>query len=246
MQDKKNKIIPLTIAESRGFTAQMTHLMNMGEVHTRNIYIWYIDGPKKNIVVDTGGKAETLEKFDISSRQVQEPEEALKKIGLSTKDIDTVILTHAHFDHIQYADKFPNAEFIIQEDELRAARNPHPLFLFNYKIIQSMLDHTNFRTIQGDAKIAEGVRVLKTPGHSEGSQSVVVQTEKGKAIITGFCCVEANFNPPERIREVMPVIPPAIHIDLKAAYESIKKVNELADIIIPIHDHKYANIKEIP
>ncbi len=38
---------------------------------------------------------------------------------------------------------------------------------------------------------------MLTPGHSPGARSVVIETAKGAAMITGFCCKHANFNPTE-------------------------------------------------
>ena len=44
--------------------------------------------------------------------------------GISTDDIGRVILTHAHWDHSQNTDLFPNAEIVIHADELEYSRNP--------------------------------------------------------------------------------------------------------------------------
>lgn len=240
------KIISLPIAESVGDLSQMTYVRNIGQGYTRNNYIWYIDGPEKNIIVDTAGKAEALEKHNYPSKQINKPEEALEKVFLEPEDVDVVILTQAHFDHLQYAKKFPNAEFIIQEDELRTAKNPHPVFASIYEPIQPVLDEINFSVVEGNKEIVEGVSVMKSPGHTEGGQSVIVETEKGDAIITGLCVIDENFYPPEEVQQFLPVVPPAIHIDLKQAYDSMIEIKEKADIIVPLHEHKYTEIERIP
>jgi hypothetical protein len=76
--------------------------------------------------------------------------------------------------------------------------------------------------------------------------AVAINTEQGKAIITGFCCVRENFDPPESLKKLMPVITPGTHTDILAAYESTLRIKEMADILIPIHDPSYAYVTSIP
>lgn len=46
------------------------------------------------------------------------PREVLAGIGLAPEDVDTVFITHAHFDHFGNVEDFPNAKFYIQEREI--------------------------------------------------------------------------------------------------------------------------------
>lgn len=46
------------------------------------------------------------------------PKTVLNQIGLSPEDVDTVFVTHAHFDHFGNVEDFPNAKFYIQEREI--------------------------------------------------------------------------------------------------------------------------------
>jgi len=110
-----------------------------------------------------------------------------------------------------------------------------------YMPIQEMLDEVNFDILEGDKEIVKGVKVLLTPGHSPGSQSVAIETEKGIAVITGFCCINKNF-----IEEFWPVTPPGIHTNATQAYDSMLKVKEIADIIIPLHESTFAKKEVIP
>jgi N-acyl homoserine lactone hydrolase len=46
------------------------------------------------------------------------PKEVLAEIGLTPEEVDTVFITHAHFDHFGNVEDFPNAKFYIQEKEI--------------------------------------------------------------------------------------------------------------------------------
>ena len=52
--------------------------------------------------------------------------ERLAARGLSPRDIDTVVMTHTHWDHLLNADVFEHAEFVVHKDERAYAREPHP------------------------------------------------------------------------------------------------------------------------
>ena len=69
---------------------------------------------------------------------------------------------------------------------------------------------------------------------------MAVNTAKGKAIITGFCCNDRNFPASG------PAVAPGVHIDLIEAYDSIQKIKAMADIIIPLHDLSVGRMKTIP
>ncbi|MGD8925110.1 MAG: hypothetical protein PVG64_09250, partial [Syntrophobacterales bacterium] len=94
--------------------------------------------------------------------------------------------------------------------------------------------------VKGDAEIVPGIRVILTPGHTPGGQSVAVETEKGTAVITGFCCNGNNFP------SVGPAVTPGVHLNAIEAYESAQRVKEMADILIPIHDLEVGRGGKIP
>jgi glyoxylase-like metal-dependent hydrolase (beta-lactamase superfamily II) len=239
-----NTIRPLANLEMEIPLSWFTYLLNFDKTCKIIAYLWYIDGPGEKIVVDCGGNAETVRGFGFPAKDIATPEIALNEIGVSCDDIDIVIATHIDPDHTELCKCFRKARFLIQRDELEFARNPHPLFRWRYP--PEWFEGVKYEELDGDTEIVAGVKVLKTPGHSSGGQSVVVDTSAGKAIITGFCCLSDNFNPPEETKEAMPIIIPTLHNDVFELYDSIAKVKDLADIIIPIHAPEFAKMKQIP
>ena len=241
-----HSIVPILLSRFEGPMPFFTHLMNFEKRFKACSYIFFIRGPKENIIVDCGGLSEHAQPPipGFAAEDLCSPEEGLKKIGLSCSDIDIVILTQLHPDHVEFAHKFKNARFVIQKDELEFGLNPHESFAFAY--VKEWFKDLNFDVVEGGKEITGGVSVFLTPGHSLGGQSVIVETREGKVIITGFCCIRENFEPPEPIRHIMPFLIPSVITNPFQLYDSMKKVKEMADIIIPLHDAEIASKKEIP
>lgn len=145
----------------------------------------------KHVLIDTGIGNKGDEKFCDIYGVDRRPsiDESLAKIGLAPTDIQIVVNTHFHFDHAggnttrlqdgRVVPTFPKAEYYVQREEWRAAIEPNErtqrsYLIENYDIL-SKLDRLNL--VDGDAEIVPGIRVIKTPGHTEHHQSVIVQSE---------------------------------------------------------------------
>jgi glyoxylase-like metal-dependent hydrolase (beta-lactamase superfamily II) len=217
----------------------MTYLKGYGKRIWLPVYAFYLEGGPKHILVDTG-----MEEFVVPPRAAEETglnilefEQALAGVNLKPEDIDLVIQTHLHNDHCENTYKCTNARVYVQRAELDFFRNPHPI---DHRYYPDLLDESEVVTVEGDEYIVPGVRVLFTPGHTPGGQSVAVDTGKGTAIITGFCCNAENFPP------VGPVVAPGVHTDAIQAYESARRVKELADILVPVHEIEVGRRGRIP
>jgi len=236
--NRHNCIIhPIPLFQTMGDKSRQTYRLNLGQQLALVNYVWYIDGTKERILIDAGGSAEYFRRFGIPVEEIQTLDSGLNKVGVSFSDIDLIILTHLHTDHIAQASRFPKAKFLIQKDELEFGRNPHPAIASSY--VQEFFKRLNFVILNGDTKICDGLSVIKTPGHTQGGQSVCVETAQGTIIISGLCTIRENFDPPSPISDTMAVIVPTIHTNVLDAYDSLIKIKKLADIVLPLHDsHK--------
>ncbi len=100
--------------------------------------------------------------------------------------------------------------------------------------------------MNGDIEILPGIRVEHTPAHTEGGLTVLVDTARGVAAITGFCVIDENFNPPAAILAMeMEVIPPGTPVNPCTAYDIMLHVREEADILIPLHEPRFASVDTI-
>ncbi|MEO8744823.1 MAG: N-acyl homoserine lactonase family protein [Candidatus Dormiibacterota bacterium] len=131
------------------------------------------------ILVDTGvgWPTELVKEWKVVNRHAAD---ALAEHDLSPVDVKIVINSHLHFDHCGQNAVFKHAPFYIQRSELERARR-------DQDGVSEWFDFAGarFELIDGDAQIADGVRVVATPGHTSGHQSVMVDTPDGGAVMIG-------------------------------------------------------------
>lgn len=235
---------PIPLAETTLDKSSLTYRRSFGQPYTQLSYIWYLEGPGPKIIVDAGVDSEYLAKVrNIPTTDIQSVGEGLKPFGVTPEDIDIVIITHLHHDHVAKGTLFKNAKFIVQQAELDGATHPHPTVAPQYP--SHFFTGLNFETITGDREICNGVAVISTPGHTVGGQSVVVDTAKGKVIICGLCTIQENFEPPESVRKSTPVIPCGVFVNLFDTYDSLMRIKDSADIVLSLHDPKFRDTPAI-
>ena len=118
--------------------------------------------------------------------------QALADRGMSPNDIDMVVLTHAHWDHVQNVDIFKNAQVAVGADELEYAKDPHPTDWATSGYFLDMLNRRDVLAVADGQELAPGVRILGTPGHSRGHVSVVAETPAGSVALTGDALTAAD------------------------------------------------------
>jgi glyoxylase-like metal-dependent hydrolase (beta-lactamase superfamily II) len=157
--------------------------------HTIDFFVWVIRNANRTILLDTG--------FDrveakLRGRSVEfEPVEALQRIGISAEQIETVILSHLHFDHAGTLDHFPNARFHVQASEMAYATGPcmcEPTISDTYRVdhVCSLVKKVFSGRVQfhdGDGEVAPGITLHRAAGHTMGMQCVRVLTESGYVVL---------------------------------------------------------------
>ena len=242
---KSYAIRPIPLCKGFRDRSQWTYRIHTGQKVLSCSYVWYIEGPKERILVDAGVSGSLFRERGIPDEDVQSLEDGLKKLGLGCRDIEIVLVTHLHWDHVALASSFSKATFMIQKKEYDFALRPHPAVAASYQ--KELFINLNIHLADGDQEMSRGGKVCVTPGHTPGGQSVGVQTSEGLAVITGFCCSLENFYPPAEVRaKGVEIVAPGIHTDLLMAYDSVARVKEIADIIIPLNDPKFMEVDRIP
>lgn len=115
----------------------------------------------------------------------------LSEIGLTPDDIDTVICTHMDHDHAGSHDQFPNAEFVVQDEQLKAARE-----MTRFQSIRSHWDdpRLNYRTVSGDVEFAPGIELIESSGHVPGHQSVLVRLPQTGPVLLAIDAIAHSFD----------------------------------------------------
>lgn len=252
-QAKSNAIIPIPLwtVEAPG-QGVFTYLVNIAATGKAAGYVWYIKGPKLNILVDAGDTSASMQAHGFPAvpyRAGAKPDAdpitpGLAKLGLSPQDIDIVILTQLHFDHCALAHLFTKAKFVVQRTELQSALYSPPTAQIPFYHKQQF-EKLDFKVVEGDTKITDGVWAIYTPGHTPGGQSVVVDTPKSRVIIAGLCTIQMNFEPPAPYSSIWPVITPGIHSDVEQSYRSLLRIKTMADTPVAPHDFKWSQVESI-
>jgi glyoxylase-like metal-dependent hydrolase (beta-lactamase superfamily II) len=157
--------------------------------------------------------------------------ESLGKLGLQPSDIDTVVLTHSHWDHILNADVFKNAEFLLHPWEIEYAKSPHPKDWATPDYTWTILERCRIREIQEGEEVDDGVSVILTPGHTRGSISLVVQQGDSSLVVCGDALPNAHT--------ALEECPYLIFWDEDDARRSARKILDAADVLYPGHDRPF-------
>lgn len=144
------------------------------------VYVHLIDHPEARVLVDTGMRELHPAVADMEPQLFPWSEQ-----DLDVRNVDIVVNTHLHFDHCGGNHLFAGKPIYVQRRELDDARN-----LPDYTI-PDWVDPpgVQYIPVDGAFDLLPGVRLLPAPGHTRGSQIVVIDGARGPAVIAGDTAV---------------------------------------------------------
>lgn len=200
-------------------------------------YVWLVRNASRSVVVDTGFAP------DVAEERGREflvcPGEAMQRLGTDPDTIETVVLTHLHYDHAGNHHLFPNATFHVQAAEMAYVTGPwmrQRTLRVGYGAddIKVMVDRIFSERLvwhEGDSALAPGLDLIHIGGHCAGLQALVVSTERGPVVLASDSAV---FFEGLETRRPFPAV---FHVgDELRGYDRLLATAGSVDAIIPGHD----------
>ena len=191
---------------------------NRGALGWCNISIIYAEG--KTILVDTGSNDDREELWA-----------ELKKMNISIDSIDTVFISHLHYDHCCNIELFDKAEIVVSARELEYVLSGEYKKYNDPYVPYATVKHFEhrFKTFEGEEEIAPGVKTIALPGHTPGVSGLVLMQDR--VVFTGDSVKNAY--------DFTHGIPPYAIYDGNLGLESYKKIPAVADVIVPGHGRPF-------
>jgi len=151
----------------------------------------------------------------------------LAEFGLKTEDIDIVVNTHCHYDHIEGNYLFRGKTLIVHEKELEYCRK-----LYWPEFADAFMGIMDVDAINGTKQLTRNVKVIETLGHTPGSITVLAETEEGLVACVGDAVIVK-----EDLLELKAPQVVTQNTSAEVAIESLKRIAALNPVlVIPGHD----------
>lgn len=218
-------------AHAEAFVAEYGHLADARGLLPMAVTCYLVRSAGKNILVDTGLGPRKRPGFPGGNLDV-----AFRDAGLSPADIDVVVHTHLHIDHVGWNtfDRedgrrelfFPNARFFIQQVEWDYWMTPeqigHPANAHLAECVEPLRDSGRVTFVDGEQAIDEHLTCVSTPGHTPGHVAIGIASAGERAVIVG----DASHHPAQLLH---PDWSPPFDID---PVQSAKSRDRLFDMAI--------------
>jgi N-acyl homoserine lactone hydrolase len=165
-------------AEIRVTAVRVAELLAEGE--PMPVYVHVIDHPEARVLVDTGMTQVHPAVADMDPRVYP-----LNGQDFDIGSVDIVVNTHLHFDHCGGNHLFAGKPTYVQRQELDDARNQDDYTIPEWVDPPGM----NYIEVDGELELLPGLRLLPAPGHTRGSQIVVIDGAAGPTVIAGDSAV---------------------------------------------------------
>jgi len=187
-----------------------------------------IGHPDGVILFDTGVASDHPLINELYAPTVVPVVDALAAVDIDERDVVAIVNSHLHFDHCGQNRSFPSVPVWTQRAEYELVDTPR------FTVPDwALVTESRLRLIDGDEHLADGVRIVATPGHTPGHQSLVVDDGERVTVLAGQCCYDCS-----EFADHQPAVAD-LHDEswLPAARQSIERLHSFApDAVHLTHD----------
>jgi glyoxylase-like metal-dependent hydrolase (beta-lactamase superfamily II) len=172
---------------------QITLSCNAYLIYRSGEWILFDTGIEDAVANEAGGRVIA---HNIRGIVIRTMRDQLADIGIAPADVGTVILSHAHFDHVGNAKLFGHATWFIQRCEHEAMFSPSFEDYGYAPPLYKNLEQARVELMDGDLDVFDdhSVKVISTPGHTPGHSSVLVRLAKAGPILLSADVAHDRYN----------------------------------------------------
>lgn len=202
-------------------------------------FFWVVRNERRTVVVDTGFSRSGGERR--GRTMLVDPCHAFSAFGVLPADGPTVVVTHAHYDHIGNLSSFDQSPVVVAAAELAFWYGPHARHAqFHHSVDDE--DLAGLTTAMRDGRVvtfeerhdvADGIEVLRVGGHTPGQSMVRVRTAAGNVLLASDA---VHYY--EEFERAMPFVSAANLVEMYAAFDTIRAMVDggLVDHVVTGHD----------
>ena len=129
---------------------------------------------------DNGAGTGNAEVESTFTPRVRPVEDALDAVGISLADVTGAANCHLHFDHSGQNARLTGMPIFVQRAEWAMVHEP------DYTVPEWIdVPGLAYEVLDGEAEVAPGLRLVPTPGHTAGHQSLVIDDPDGTIVLAG-------------------------------------------------------------